>query len=106
MEYGRRNGRTSTTYAPYDPQLHISGKDIPFINQSSMRFLGQEIFKDLNDKEVRYGVESKLKTLLERVNNNQVNSIAKMWICENHIVSRISWEFIIYCFPVSFAPNL
>ncbi|XP_072039086.1 uncharacterized protein [Amphiura filiformis] len=101
----RTNGRT-TTYAPYDPQLHISGKDIPFIHQSSMRFLGQGIFKDLNDKEVRYGVESKLKTLLERVNNDQVNSIAKMWIYENHIVSRISWEFIIYCFPVSFAQIL
>ena len=25
---------------------------------------------------------------------------------ENHIVSRISWEFIIYCFPISFAHNL
>ncbi len=71
-----------------------------------MRFLSQEIFEDLSDKEVRCGVESKLKTLLERVNNDQVNSIAKMWIYENHIVSRISWEFIIYCFPVSFAQNL
>ena len=43
----RTNGRTSATYTPYDPQLQIGGKEIPFIHQSPMRFLGQEIFKDL-----------------------------------------------------------
>ena len=101
----RTNGRTSATYTPYDPQLQIGGKEIPFIHQSPMRFLGQEIFKDLSDKEIRSGVESKLKDLLVKVDKDNVNSIAKMWMYENHIVSRISWEFIIYCFPISFAQN-
>ena len=99
-------GRTSATYTPYDPQLQIGGKEIPLIHQSPMRFLGQEIFKDLSDKEIRSGVESKLKDLLVKVDKDNVNSIAKMWMYENHIVSRISWEFIIYCFLISFAQNL
>ena len=59
------------------------------------RFLGQEIFKDLSDKEIRSGVDSKMKELLVRVDEDNVNSIAKMWMYENHIVNRISWEFII-----------
>ena len=88
------NERTSTTYTPHDPQ------------QSSMRFLGQEIFKNLSDKEIRSGVESKLKDLLARVDKDNVNSIAKLWMYEKHIVSRISWEFIIYFFPISFTHTL
>ena len=28
----RTNGRTSTIYTPYDPQLEIDGKEIPFIH--------------------------------------------------------------------------
>ncbi len=71
-----------------------------------MRFPGQEIYKDLADKEVRCKVEDKLLNLLQKTDRDQVNSIGKLWIYENHIVSRISWEFIIYCFPVSFAKNL
>ena len=71
-----------------------------------MRFLGQEIFKDHSDKEIRSGVESKLKNLLLTVDKDNVNSIAKLWMYENHIVTGISWEFIIYCFHISFAQNL
>ena len=71
-----------------------------------MRFLGQEIYKDLSDKEVRVKVEAKLKHLLQKTDTDKVNSIGKLWIYENHIVSRISWEFIIYCFPISFARDL
>ena len=48
-----------------------------------MRFLGQEIFKDLSYKEIRSGVESKLKDLLVRVDKDNVNSIAKMSMYEN-----------------------
>ena len=71
-----------------------------------MGFLGQELFMDLSDKEIRPGVESKLEDLLAIVDKDNVNSIANLWMYENHIVSRISWEFIIYCFPTSFAHNL
>ena len=44
----RTNGRTSATYAPYDPQLHISGKNIPFIHQSSVREQRQRRKKQWN----------------------------------------------------------
>ena len=47
---------------------------------------------------IKVGVEAKLKTLLQKTNRDQVNSIDKLWIYENHIVSRILWQFIIYCF--------
>ena len=61
---------------------------------------------NLSDKEIISGVESKLKDLLVRVDKDNANRIAKMWMYENHIVSRISWEFIIYCFPILLAHDL
>ena len=30
----------------------------------------------------------------------------KLWIYENQVVSRITWEFIIYCFPITFVESL
>ena len=47
----RTNGRTLTAYTPYDPQFEIGEKEVPIIHQSSMKILGQEIFKDLSDKD-------------------------------------------------------
>ena len=35
-----------------------------------MRFLGQEIYKDLNDKEVRRKVEDKLEYLLQKTDRD------------------------------------
>nr|XP_054769560.1 uncharacterized protein LOC129277399 [Lytechinus pictus] len=102
----QQNGRRSAQYTPYDAQLCIDGQEIPFIHHTSMRYLGQEIFKDLSDREVRTQVGSKLKNLLDRTDRDPIDNIGKMWICENHIVSRVSWEFIIYCFPISYAKSL
>jgi len=71
-----------------------------------MRFLDQEIFKDLSDKEVRTEVECKLKSLLEKVQQDPVNSIGKLWLYEHNIVSRISLEFIIYTASQSLLPRI
>ena len=43
-----------------------------------MRFLGQEIFKDLSDREIRSDMKSKLKDLLVTVDKDNGNSIAKL----------------------------
>ena len=106
MQLVNTQGKTSRSYVPYDPKLKIAGKEIPFIHQAPMRFLGEEIYKDLSDSEVRRAVEEKLMDLMVKTNRDRVNNIGKLWIYENHIVSRITWEFIIYCFPITFAEKL
>ena len=88
---------------------YIGGKEILFIHQSFMKFLDR-YSRTLADQEIRSGVDSKLKDLLVRVDKDNViiiaiKSMANVWMYENHIVSRTSWEFIIYCFPISFAHN-
>ena len=95
-------GNTTRSYVPYDPKLKAAGEEMPFIHQAPMRFLGQGIYKDLSDTEVRAMVSAKFKDLLEKTNRN----IGKLWIYENQVVSRIFWDFIIYCFPITFAESL
>ena len=51
-----------------------------------MRFLGD----DLSDSEVRSTVSAKFKDLLEKTNQDKVNNKGKLWIYENHVVSRIT----------------
>ena len=63
---------------------------MPFIHQAPMRFLGEEIYKDLSDSEVRAKVCAKFKGLLEKTDRDKVNNIGKLWIYENHVVSRIT----------------
>ena len=99
-------GKTTRSYVPYDPKLKIGGKEMPFIHQAPMRFLGEEIYQDLSDSEVRAKVCAKFKGLLEKTDRDKVNNIGKLWIYENHVVSRITWEFIIYSFPITFAESL
>ena len=78
----QQNGKISASHTPYDPHLCIGRKQIPFIHQTSMRFLGQEIFYDFSDKEVGIHVNTKLNNLLDRADRDLVNN--------NHIVSRIA----------------
>ena len=93
--------KTTRSYMLYDPKLKLAGKEMPFIHQAPMRFLGgwrsiqrpqcgEAIYKDLSDSEVR--------TTTKIVTEYEVR--VKLGIHENQVVSRISWEFIIYCFPI------
>ena len=66
----------------------------------------KSIYKDLSDSEVRAKVYAKFNGLLEKTDRDKVNNIGKLWIYENHVVSRITWEFIIYSFPITFAESL
>ena len=51
-------------------------------------------------------MSAKFMDLLEKTDRDKVNNIGKLWIYENQVVNRITWEFIIYCFPITFAESL
>lgn len=92
--------------APYDPELTIHGEPVPFIHKEPMKFLGQLVYKDLSDTEVRKGVSVKLDSMLKLVDGDCVDGLGKLWIYEHMITAKLSWEFTIYCFPLSFGREL
>ena len=96
----------TSTMTPTDPELSIDGQLIPFIHQDPMKFLGQLIYKDLSDNEVRAKTKDKLENMLKQVNADLVHNTGKLWIYEHMVVAKVSWEFTVYCFPISFAKQL
>ena len=96
----------TSSMTPSDPELFIHGESIPFIHQEPMKFLGQLIFKDLSDAAVRESTTAKLQSMLRIVNADLVQNTGKLWIYQHMIVPKLSWEFTIYCFPITFAKKL
>lgn len=96
----------TSVMTPSDPELFIHGEPIPFIHQEPMKFLGQLVFKDLSDTSVREKTTAKLESMLKTVNADLVQNTGKLWIYQHMIVSKLSWEFTIYCFPITFAKKL
>ena len=65
---------------PYVSKLKVAGKEIPFIHQASMRFIGEELYQDLSDSEVRATVSVKFKNLLEKIDHDKVFNNGILWI--------------------------
>ena len=96
----------TSTMSPFDPELTIHGEQIPFIHKEPMKFLGQYIYKDLSDQEVRKQVSNKLVQMLQKTDRDPVPNTGKLWIYEHLILAKVSWEFTVYCFPLSFVKAL
>ncbi|XP_072039563.1 uncharacterized protein [Amphiura filiformis] len=71
------------------------------IHDQPMRFLGKLIFKDLKDKKIRESVKQKLTDMLKKTDKSLLNGIMKMWIYNNAILPKMTWEFTIYNFPIT-----
>ncbi|XP_072020302.1 uncharacterized protein [Amphiura filiformis] len=71
-----------------------------------MRFLGKLIFKDMKDKEIRESVKHKLTDMLKRTDKSLLNGIMKLWIYNNAILPKMTWEFTIYNFPNTYIEGL
>ena len=73
-----------------------------------LRFLGKLIYEaeDLKNDGIRNQVTSKLQDLLELTDKSQTNGIMKLWMYNNAILPRLTWEFTIYNFPISFVEKV
>ena len=92
-----------------DINLTIDGGKIANIHSQPMRFLGKLIFEDLKDQAIRQSVTGKLKDVLkatEKSEKSQLNGIMKMWLYNNAIIPKITWEFTIYNFQITYVENL
>ena len=93
-------------YSPYDPLLKINGANIAYINSEPMKFLGKLMYKDLKDDDIRMRVRQKLSGMLKTTDQCQLNGPMKMWIYNNAIVPRLTWELTIYNFPMTYIESL
>ena len=101
----RRQGH-KTQYTAYDPKLQINGQQISYIHSEPIRFLGKLFYADLKDEGIRRMVNEKLSNLLRTTDSSDLNGIMKMWIYNHVIIPKMTWEFTIYNFPITYIEKL
>ena len=71
-----------------------------------MKFLGKMFYADLKDDGIRQMVNQKLTNLIETTDSSKLNGIMKMWIYNHVIIPKLTWEFTIYNFPITYLEKL
>ena len=93
-------------YCTFDPKLMLAGQPIPTITQRPMKFLGMWIYLNMEVKELRANVKKKLQDMMESISEDVIAGPMKVWLYNNLVVSKMSWDFIVYNFPLTFVRSL
>jgi hypothetical protein len=105
-----------TVYCPFDPDLHIGGEKIRFIVDVALepgtlafdhfKELGRWISVDVNEEKVKVEVRKRVLNDLSLVDASGVNGFCKLFLYEFFVVRRVSWQFLVHDFCLSFAIDL
>jgi len=104
-----RAGRTRLldhVYAPYDPELKISGQVMKFIAHKSFKFLGWEVYHHLGETDQKQAVRKAFEGHMELIDNTDVHGFMKLWLYQHYAVAYLAWPFMIYDFDVSWVGEL
>ena len=88
---------------PYDPQLLLNDKVIPYISTTTFTFLGSPITVHSNEMEVRKVLLEKLERLLMKVDATSVTRQQKCKLYKMAVLPRLAWYLSITAFLISWA---
>ena len=80
----------------YDPALVLQGEHIPFIGDNAIKFLGAFIQIPKNSTQFRQALQSKLTSLLEKVDAVPITRNQKLLLYRVAICPRIIWDLGIF----------
>jgi hypothetical protein len=113
---GRFHPHGDTVYAPFDPDLNISGEKIKFIvnvaaDPTSLQYdhfkeLGRFISVDLSEDKIKTEIRKRLLQDIDTVQTSGVNGLCKLFLYEHFIISRLSWFFLVHDLSLTFAQEL
>ena len=96
----------STSFGTVDAHLLIGSDPISDIADTPFKFLGRKISKELDSKNLRNTVLRAFKENFCLLDAQHLKGSAKAWIYNNFILAFLSWPFLVYDFPPSFADDL
>lgn len=91
----------ASTGRAYDPKLTLCGQDIPFIGNTTFRFLGAPVSVPNIQEKVRQDIVTKLESMLSRVDASLVTCRQKLRLFRDAICPRLTWDLSITEYPVS-----
>ena len=89
-----------------DESSSIGGEDIAYLGGTPIKFLGHWIYVNLDDSETRAMIKNKLEDLLKKVDESVLNGIMKCWVYNHLVVSKVTWELMVYNLPNTFVREL
>ena len=93
-------------YSAFDPLLRIAGEMLGFLETAMFKYLGRKVNLTLEESEQREETTERLTYFLETVEQKPLLGAMKLWLFNNAIVTRLSWPFMVYDFPLSFIEEL
>ena len=90
----------ATSGRPYDPKLVLQGTKVPYIGNELVKFLGAFIQVPPDQHRVRGHLQSKLLSLLERVDSAPVTRHQKLLLYEAGICPRLLWDLRVSDLPI------
>ena len=91
----------ASTGKGYDPSLTLQGDTIPFIGESTFRFLGSPISTSDTTAEQRGALLLKLETMLKKVDETLLTSQQKLHLYSHGICPRLVWDMSITKLSIS-----
>ena len=82
----------ATSGKPYDPMLVLQGASVPFIGHEPIKFLGAFIQIPPDHLRVKSHLQTKLLTLLEKVDTTPVTRNQKLLLYRAGICPRLLWD--------------
>ena len=95
----------ASTGRAFDPSLKLHSDSIPFVGNSTFRFLGAPITIHHADMEHRNQLLSKLKVLLSKVDESLLSRQQKLHLYTNGICPRLVWDMTITQLPITWVTN-
>ena len=84
---------------PYNPELALNEEPIPYIGDSTFRFLGAPVSIHSTNRRARESLLEKLQSLLEKIDATLVTRQQKLKLFKASICPRLSWDLSVSVFP-------
>ena len=95
----------ASTGRAYNPSLTLSDQSIPYLGDTTFRFLGAPVAIHSISAETREHLVNKLSTMLQRVDDTSITRQQKLKFFKVCICPRLTWDLSISDLPVSWLKN-
>ena len=91
----------ASTGKSFDPSLKLHGDTIPYISNSTFRFLGAPVTTHNAMAEHKAALLEKLEDMLNKVDQTLLTRQQKLHLYSNGICPRLTWDMTITTLPIS-----
>ena len=95
----------ASTGRAYNPNHTLSDQPIPYLGDTTFRFLGAPVAIHSTSAETREHLATKLSAMLQRVDNTSITRQQKLNLFKVCICPRLTWDLSISNLPVSWLQN-